>query len=324
MSFSHMARFLKQGFQNLSRGNMKNSQKFLLGFMIMPVRNISCLEINKNLSLLSNEKIDTTVTNFKLNQPQENPLVILLAWMMAKKNHTRKYADIWIQKGFDVLCVTVSPWQFLWPVKGTQLVALDILKFIEQNESYAPIVLHGFSVGGYLWGEVMVHMSQDKERYQAFLDRFAGQVWDSAADLTEIHKGVPPAVFPRNKVMAKALGKYILYHMKTFDKVATRHYVRSSQMFHTNMCRAPALFLISKTDPIGAVDSNQRVRESWESMGMKVDWKVFEKSAHVGHFRKYPKEYVAEIHDFLTNINMNKDVRQKETERPTDKIKINQ
>lgn len=60
------------------------------------------------------------------------------------------------------------------------------------------------------------------------------------------------------------------YHMKTFDKVATRHYVRSSQMFHTNMVRAPALFLLSKTDPIGPEKSNQRVRENWESMGMKV------------------------------------------------------
>lgn len=91
-----------------------------------------------------------------------------------------------------------------------QVVAADILKFLDQNKSYSTMMLHGFSVGGYLWGEVMVQMAHEKERYQHVLDRFAGQVWDSAADITEIHKGVPPAVFPRNKVMANTLRKYIM------------------------------------------------------------------------------------------------------------------
>lgn len=90
-------------------------------------------------------------------------------------------------------------------------MASDILKFLERNPTYASMVLYGFSVGGYLWGEVMVQMAQDKERYQPIIDRIVGQVWDSAADVTEIHKGVPPAVFPRNKVLANALSKYILY-----------------------------------------------------------------------------------------------------------------
>lgn len=58
--------------------------------------------------------------------------------------------------------------------------------------------------------------------------------------------------------------------MKTFHKVATTHYIRGSQMFHTNLVKAPALFLLSKTDPIGAEGSNMRVRESWESMGIPV------------------------------------------------------
>ncbi|XP_066252569.1 transmembrane protein 53 [Euwallacea similis] len=314
MSFSHMARFLRQGFQNLNKGRMRNHQKFLLGFMIMPVRNISCLEVTKNMSLLSNEKKNISVVDFKLEEPQENPLVVLLAWMMAKKKHTHKYANIWMERGFDVLCVTVNPWQFLWPTTGTQVVAGDILKFLDRNESYSNLVLHGFSVGGYLWGEVMVKIALDKERYQPVIDRFVGQVWDSAADLTEIHKGVPAAVFPRNKVMANALTKYILYHLKTFDKVATRHYVRSSQMFHTNMVRAPALFLLSKTDPIGPERSNLRAKENWESMGMKVDWKVFEKSSHVGHFRKYPKEYIAQLNQFMDGLNLGKDVRKQKIE----------
>jgi hypothetical protein len=58
--------------------------------------------------------------------------------------------------------------------------------------------------------------------------------------------------------------------MKTFHESATSHYIRSSQMFHGNLAHAPALFLISKTDPVGAESSNQSVREDWEANGVKV------------------------------------------------------
>ena len=58
--------------------------------------------------------------------------------------------------------------------------------------------------------------------------------------------------------------------MKAFHKQATQYYIRSSQLFHTNIVHSPALFIMSKTDTIGAVDSNKRVRDSWESLGVKV------------------------------------------------------
>lgn len=39
-------------------------------------------------------------------------------------------------------------------------------------------MLHGFSVGGYLWGEVMVQMAHNMDRYQHILDKFVGQVYN--------------------------------------------------------------------------------------------------------------------------------------------------
>lgn len=91
-----------------------------------------------------------------------------------------------------------------------QIVAGDILKFLDVNKSYAPLILHGFSIGGYLWGEVLAIMAQDQERYKDIIDRIVGQIWDSAADITEIPIGFPKAVFPKNPVLEKALRQYIL------------------------------------------------------------------------------------------------------------------
>lgn len=60
------------------------------------------------------------------------------------------------------------------------------------------------------------------------------------------------------------------YHMRTFYEGATQHYIRSSQMFHSSIIRSPALMMFSKRDPIGNPDSNLRVRDNWEALGIKV------------------------------------------------------
>ncbi|XP_018330214.1 transmembrane protein 53 [Agrilus planipennis] len=288
---------------NSSRKLASKLPKYGLMACIVRSQNFSSVEITKSLELISNDNPkDIKISDMKIAKPQERPMVVLLSWLMAKRKHIGKYAKLYLDQNCDVLNVNINPWQLLWPVKGTQVVAADILAFLDKNPSYAPLMLHGFSVGGYLWGEVLVLIAREPERYQHVLDRIIGQVWDSAADVTEIHIGLPIAVFPRNPVMQSALRKYMLYHLKKFHKVATVHYIRSSQMFHTNLVRSPALFLLSKSDPVGAVDSNQRVRDSWENMGTKVYWKCWEKSPHVGHLQNHPIEYKKELATFLNVI----------------------
>lgn len=99
----------------------------------------------------------------------------------------------------------------MWPTKGTQLVAADVVKFLANNVSTKnPVLLHGFSVGGYFWGECMVHMSRDIERYRHVLDNIQGQVWDSAVELSELTIGVPKAVFPKNDTLERALKNYLM------------------------------------------------------------------------------------------------------------------
>lgn len=78
------------------------------------------------------------------------------------------------------------------------------------NDYYKQMILHGFSVGGYIWGECLAEMQKDRKQYQAVVDRIIGQVWDSAADITEIPVGVPKALFPRNPKLQYALKNYML------------------------------------------------------------------------------------------------------------------
>jgi hypothetical protein len=91
------------------------------------------------------------------------------------------------------------------------VVAGDVLRFLYLNRCYQQCLLHGFSVGGYLWAEVMVKMSHDRERYQPVIDRIVGHIWDSAVDINEIPVGFPRAVFPNNAVLQATVEKYIRY-----------------------------------------------------------------------------------------------------------------
>lgn len=90
-----------------------------------------------------------------------------------------------------------------------QLVAADLLTFLKQNESYQQILLHGFSVGGYMWGEALDLIESNRDKYNNVTDRIVGQVWDSIADVSHIAMGFPRAVFPKNMMLQSMLRKYV-------------------------------------------------------------------------------------------------------------------
>ncbi|XP_020802290.1 uncharacterized protein LOC110179207 isoform X1 [Drosophila serrata] len=264
-------------------------------------RYISSQDITKNMTLYTNNKthVEFDPKTLAFKKPTGNPLVLMMAWLMAKQKHLKKYAQIYTDMGFDVMVVHITPWQLLWPVKGTQVVAAETLRFLENNKSYEPIVMHGFSVGAYQLGEIMLQMSRDMDRYGSILDRFVCQVWDSAADITEIPVGVPKSIFPKNERMQSALRNYTLYHLKTFHNQATIHYMRSSQMFHSTLLKAPALFFVSDNDPIGPPSSNQAVRDNWERADIKCTFKRWERSQHAAHYIKHRDEYLETLFHHL-------------------------
>lgn len=86
--------------------------------------------------------------------------------------------------------------------------------------------------------------------------------------------------------------------------MATQHYIRSSQIFYSPLVRTPALFLLSKNDPVGSVTSNLKLKESFESLNISVTWKCWDKSMHVGHFNKHKEDYLEALFNHLQLINI--------------------
>lgn len=85
------------------------------------MQKLSTLAISKNLELITNDRQPPKLANFKIIDPTNKPLVILLSWLLAKNKHIYKFADYYTSHGFDILRVSLTPWQLLWPTKGTQV-----------------------------------------------------------------------------------------------------------------------------------------------------------------------------------------------------------
>ncbi|KAL0279457.1 UNVERIFIED_CONTAM: hypothetical protein PYX00_001006 [Menopon gallinae] len=260
----------------------------------------------KQKQFSENIKLITTCDNVPnlLDKGNGKPLVVILQWLMAKNKHVWKFIDIYLNYGFDVLPVKLKTGQLIWPTTGSQIVAKDLLNVLSENYAERPIVIHGFSVGGYLWGEVQLKMAENLEKYQPLINNITGAIWDSVVDIDETAVGVPAAVFPNNALLRNACRKYILYHMKTFEKESTRHWRNSRDMFYRPIVKCPSLLLYSKTDPIGNTNSYKKVRISYESLGIQIYEKCWDRSPHVAHYAFHKEEYINQMEMFLEKIGL--------------------
>ena len=80
---------------------------------------------------------------------------------------------------------------FLWPRWGLEngerlLELLHSDRFVSR-----PLLVHAFSIGCYTFSQMLVHVSQNPEKYQAFTSRIKSHVYDSAVvgSLEKMAKG---------------------------------------------------------------------------------------------------------------------------------------
>ncbi|XP_046401982.1 uncharacterized protein LOC124167958 [Ischnura elegans] len=260
------------------------------------------------------QKTDEQSREKKLRLIHQNtsrpPLVIILPWLMSKAKHVGKFTNYYLGHGFDVLHVRTTPNQLLWPTKGANLIAEDFFTFLEANPEYDRLLVHGFSVGGYIWGWSLVRLLERGRQltkvdnnaispFDALSKRVYGAIWDSVCDFDGLPSGVSRSLFTPGSVLCNALESYLRYHLKVFHEQATQYYIRTSQVFHSSPVRCPSLLLYSKADLISTTNTSEGLYNIWTSLGMPVFTKCWEKTPHVGHYAKHPKEYIATLDSFL-------------------------
>ncbi|XP_025086350.1 transmembrane protein 53-like isoform X1 [Pomacea canaliculata] len=232
---------------------------------------------------------------------ERRPLAVLFGWLQAKKRHINKYGNLYLSKGFDVVTVQVPPSQVLWP-RHTQAKISKLLSLLQEiSKPSRPIVTHGFSVGGYLYGEMLLKLEQQPDKYADIRSRLVGQVFDSPVDFEGVPRGFSN-VLVSNPLLRSTLRKLLETYLKVMQSQVTNHYLQSSKAFHNNSLDLPSLFLYSRIDPIGVAEIIEGVMDKWQKKGVAVSHKCWERTPHVSHFHHHPDQYVEALITFLESL----------------------
>ncbi|OWF50533.1 transmembrane protein 53-A-like [Mizuhopecten yessoensis] len=224
------------------------------------------------------------------------PLMLLFGWMGAKRKHMQKYEEYYLNRGYTVLTVSSSPIDILKPVRA-QGIASKILNHIDdrsRNVGRQPILLHGFSVGGYLIAEFHVKLNSEKTIAR---DLIVAQVLDSPVDFDGIPKGFSTAL-TNNPALRFLIRNSLHLYMNMF-RTSVLEFHKASEAFKYNKYCVPSLFLYSKADPVATLETVEGFINGFDQRKIPVQSKCWHDSPHVSHYYYYPREYTDILTSFL-------------------------
>ncbi|XP_042268681.1 uncharacterized protein si:dkey-5i3.5 isoform X2 [Thunnus maccoyii] len=227
-------------------------------------RGVTTHHLSKNVTLYMNE-LASPASGCQTKASEDNkPLTLMLPWLGSRPQAVAKYCEIYFRTGFDVLVVESEVKEFLWPRWGLDhgkslLELLNSERFVSR-----PLLVHAFSIGGYTFSQLLVHVSKDTQKYQDLTNRIKGQVYDSL-------------VVGSLETMAVGLGKTVFPRWET---------------------------LVKQNDPLSDPQALEELIDFWQKRGINITAKKWEDSTHAGHIKRHPQEYVTTLDMFLHSLHI--------------------
>ncbi|XP_068244836.1 uncharacterized protein [Palaemon carinicauda] len=169
------------------------------------------------------------------NEVYPPELIVLFTWLGAKQKYAYKFANCWTRRGHDVLHITTSVRDLLFPKTGAEVTASRVVDFLDNHDKN--VIIHGLSVGSYLTQRVLL-----QARDATF--RVTHQMFDSFTTCSGIEAGVENAVNPRYRELAKK-------GVKLYTRVADLSSINEAERFVlTTPCPTPVMFIHSMADKV--------------------------------------------------------------------------
>lgn len=238
---------------------------------------------------------------------EQRPLVVMAGWMGAKESQLKPYLKFYHEKNFDALYFAVGPKHVLSPDSAMEHMEF-VLSSVADNKGEigdpSKIVFHHFSMGGYLYGQALIAMQNNPEKFNKVKNKICAQIFDSPPDFNSIATGLSASIginsVPIKKAVAMAANAYLA---ATADNVGVKHRAASAA-FHGNSTPAPALWYYSKADPVSLYTDCETVCGKWRAAGIEVEECVWDHTPHIQHGRLDPDRYFGTLERFLTKNNI--------------------
>lgn len=243
------------------------------------------------------------IFNEALPGNDERKLVVLLSWLEARERDIEKYRQFYLGRGFDVLNVKTSPWDLLLPNVGAKKISEDFVRFMIDKQ-YSNVLIHGFSVGGYMFGRVLLELDKHEETVrEKMLKSVRGVVFDSLVPFEGTCYGVANSI-TQNKIGAKIIEHILRLYLLLGHNIATKHYLEVSDKVWGGPLKCPTLFLMSKDDKISDHRIVEHLAEVWDGFGVQTHKMIVDHSPHVQLFRNHNQAYVENVDKFLKQIKL--------------------
>lgn len=265
-------------------------------------RGITAHRLSKNATFYLNEAKFAVPGSWTPASEHHKPLLLMLPWLGSRPQALDKYCDIYFKTGFDVLVFESEVLGFLWPRWGlehgrTLLDLLESERFVSR-----PLLVHAFSIGGYTFSQLLVHVSKDARKYQAFTKRITGHIYDSmvVGSLEHMATGLGKTVFPK----CESLIKYVaLLYFDKFKSQTVDYFDTCLDVFWNTPITTPALFFYCNNDPLCDPRTLTNLADYWRRRGLDVTKKKWDDSTHAGHLKRHPEEYLSTINTFIRSLN---------------------
>ncbi|XP_072241796.1 transmembrane protein 53 [Leuresthes tenuis] len=266
-------------------------------------RGITAHRLCKNVTLYMNEPA-SPVAGVQIQTSEDHkPLLLMLPWLGSRPQAVAKYCEIYFRTGFDVLVVESEVKDFLWPRWGLDR-GKRLLELLQSDRFVSrPLLVHAFSIGGYTFAQLLIHMSQDQQKYQAVTNRIRGQVYDSlvVGSLEQMSRGLGKTVFPRWEILVKQAS---LLYFSIFKRQTVDYFNTGIDVFWNTPVTAPVLLFLCENDVMSDPQAVEELTTYWQKRGMSITTKKWEDSTHACHLRRYPQEYVTTLDAFLHSLHI--------------------
>jgi hypothetical protein len=270
----------------------------------------------------------TTVGCFRLFRPASsgssvqgtaNRLVLLFGWSDSQMRHLEKYTSIYHTLGLDVYVMTSPSVYFLSSGRlrkdlrrNDEEAVKHLLEAGAIQSSAAPkenrnrkVIVHVFSNGGLLAFRGFFRLLAEKQPpLRLNLSHF---IFDSVPGATARTGGIALTMWIKNRIVRTIVSSVVtawfflsgsVRYLLGFNSLSTIDDLKQFTL-EPQQLAASRLYMYSKVDDLVPAEQIQAHALAAQKKGCDVYEHVFEDSAHVQHFRKFPELYRTAVHEFL-------------------------
>jgi len=259
-----------------------------------------------------------------IDETQQTPLMVIVGWSNSKNKQVAKYSELYEKQGFTTISVSCKLYRFSMFYDSLfaddTKACIDAMTTQRDTNKDRKIFFQLFSTPGpamyinimnYYYQYIQGHFGTDRYKNENASDllNVSGVIFDSPT----VSSGNAEQF--ANGMKGNSENMVTDYIFDILGKMIYAYAVRNSKMhnygpefFRNIPVLIPQLMLFSKADKIAGHEAILEYIKQQKSIGADVQYRMWENSPHVLHYRHHREEYTQSVSSFLENCITSADV----------------